>query len=481
MVESITQPNEPLTYTYDNMGRISTVTRNGLLTQYQYDLMGQLTRVNDQEAGFTWLYTYDTGGNILSKQRYAYTTSTPTSTPTTTTYGYDTQWKDKLTSYNGTPISYNASGGVINYGAWAFNWGGTGQIASMLKNGVSYNMLYGVNGLLSSMTVGGTQLKYTWRGSSLTHLRYGNDELHFFYGGSRNPVQFTLNGTVYFYEYNLQGDVIHILDQNGNGVVKYTYDAWGKPIAATGDANLAKLNPFRYRGYVYNDDLELYYLQSRFYYPEWGRFLNPDSQLGCIGAFLEHNLFAYCNNDAVNRIDPTGKVIDEYWGIPEEFSPAALGGLASSAGTESEFNGARGSGYTIEESLPRPVELTPQPLMEELANSGVKFTPEDVVAVTKTPEGKLVWLETGKSGLRGSGLNHIIEVHSADFANKGISTGQIPEFLIDAISQGNIIDYQGVGTDRPIYQVDFYGQTIGVAITTGSNGYIVGANPVSLP
>lgn len=115
--------------------------------------------------------------------------------------------------------------------------------------------------------------------------------------------------------------------------------------------------------------------------------------------------------------------------------------------------------------------------MDELATSGVKYNPNDVVAVTKTPDGKLVWLEHGNSQ---AGLNHILK-HADEFSTKGISQSQLPEFITKAVSEGRIVGYQGKGTGRPIYEINFNGQTQRVAITTGSNGFIVGANPVSVP
>ncbi|KAA9002139.1 hypothetical protein F4V43_13520 [Paenibacillus spiritus] len=114
--------------------------------------------------------------------------------------------------------------------------------------------------------------------------------------------------------------------------------------------------------------------------------------------------------------------------------------------------------------------------MDELANSGVKYNPNDVVAVTRNADGKLVWIENGNSQ---AGLNHILN-HADDFAAKGISQGQLPEFITKAVSGGKIVGYQGKGTGRPIYEVSFNGQTQRVAITTGNNGFIVGANPVSI-
>ena len=113
-------------------------------------------------------------------------------------------------------------------------------------------------------------------------------------------------------------------------------------------------------------------------------------------------------------------------------------------------------------------------LLDELANSGVKYNPEDIVAITKTADGKLVWLENGTDT---AGLNHIITEHADDFLNKGITQEQIPDYVMNALENGKIVGYQGRGTGRPIYEFTYNGEIHKVAITVGNNGCIVGANP----
>ena len=113
-------------------------------------------------------------------------------------------------------------------------------------------------------------------------------------------------------------------------------------------------------------------------------------------------------------------------------------------------------------------------LLDELANSGVKYNPEDIVAITKTADGKLVWLENGTDTV---GLNHIITEHADDFLNKGIMQEQIPNYVMNALENGKIVGYQGRGTGRPIYEFTYNGEIHKVAITVGNNGFIVGANP----
>jgi len=113
-------------------------------------------------------------------------------------------------------------------------------------------------------------------------------------------------------------------------------------------------------------------------------------------------------------------------------------------------------------------------LIAELVNSGEKCTPENIVGITKNSSGKIVWLETGNQK---AGLNHIIEEHGSQFNSKGISNDEIPNYLMEAVHQGNIVGYQGKKNPRTIYEFVYEGKKQRVAITIGPNGFIVGANP----
>lgn len=122
-------------------------------------------------------------------------------------------------------------------------------------------------------------------------------------------------------------------------------------------------------------------------------------------------------------------------------------------------------------------DLKPKMLLDELSRSGKKYTKENVIMITKTSDGKLVWLESGNET---AGLVHIIQQHGTDFANKGILQNQIPDYIMTALDSGRIIGYQGRGTGRPIYEFTYHNVVHQAAVTTGSNGFIVGANPVSI-
>ena len=108
----------------------------------------------------------------------------------------------------------------------------------------------------------------------------------------------------YYYITNLQGDVMYLVDSNGNQVAAYTYDPYGKILSATG--TMAEINPLRYRGYYYDAETGFYYLQSRYYDPNTCRFINADSYASTGQGLMGYNMFAYCNNNSVNSADPAG-------------------------------------------------------------------------------------------------------------------------------------------------------------------------------
>lgn len=120
-------------------------------------------------------------------------------------------------------------------------------------------------------------------------------------------------------------------------------------------------------------------------------------------------------------------------------------------------------------------------LISQLEAREENFSKSDVIAITKDSSGRITWLEKGHLGDRPSGLAHIIDAHGADFEKQNITQESIPQYLMTAVKYGTIVGYQGRSTGRPIYEFTYAGITRRVSITIGSNGYIVGANPQSMP
>ena len=311
LVTSITQNGQNFSYIYDNVGNITSVTRNGLTTTYEYDSLGQLTRVNDPHAGKSTMYLYDCGGNMTGYLSAPYTLAPTLEGVNETvfyTYG-DSNWKDKVTAIGGKAITYDAIGNPLTYDGWTFTWKAGRMLASMVKTGTNAQFTYDHNGLRIKKVVNGVTTNYTLNGKNIVHMKQGSNDLHFFYDAQGKPGMVTYNDVDYFYVYNLQGDVVALIDANGTQVVEYGYDAWGYPISKTGTmaATLGTVNPFRYRGYVYDEETGLYYLRSRYYNPEWKRFVNADTLVGRGTNVLGHNLYVYCDNLPITRVDKNGK------------------------------------------------------------------------------------------------------------------------------------------------------------------------------
>ena len=279
-------------YTYDELGNIETYTApTGEKITYTYDAQGQLL----QAAGnTTYNYTYDSVGNIRSANGH--------------TYSYDNNnWKDLLTAYDGETITYDNSGNPISYyngTRWALTWDNGRSLTRAVSTSTAVDFTYDLSGLRTSKTVGSVEHNYLYAGGKLMRETYGSNTLDFFYDANGTPYALKYNGTVYYYVTNLQGDVVRIVDASGNTVASYEYDPYGKVISATG--TLAEVNPIRYRGYYYDNETGLYYLQSRYYDPAIGRFVNADEYASTGQGIIGHNMFAYCNNCPITQSDATG-------------------------------------------------------------------------------------------------------------------------------------------------------------------------------
>lgn len=275
------------------------------------DTPNQLIREDNETKNKTWVWTYDNAGNILSRTEYAYTTGALGTALDTVLYSYgDSSWGDLLTSYDGISLSYDSIGNLLSDGTWTYSWEHGRELASMTKGSTTWTYTYDANGMRTKRTNGSTTYTYVYNGSQLTKMTVGNDVLYFTYDAQGYPVTVTMNGTVYYYITNLQGDVIAIWNESSGYVADYSYDAWGNSTYNFKNPNhtLDDLNPLRYRGYVWDSETGLYYLQSRYYNPAWGRFINADTFVSTGQGILGNNMFAYCNNNPVNMLDSTGEL-----------------------------------------------------------------------------------------------------------------------------------------------------------------------------
>ena len=331
-------------YTYDSAGRIATYAPSvaaKYAEHYTYDELEQLTKVTKDNKTVA-SYTYDTAGNILTAQNATGTH--------TYTYG-NADWRDLLTAYDGHAFTYEQSatgkpsGNPTTYyngTEYGMTWKTGNQLATASKTGKSMTFSYDADGIRTSKTVasGNKTVTYSYLTQDGKVMRQEWDEdgvnyqLDFFYDTQGKPLAVIYrqngDGLSYYYLTNQQGDVTKLYKPvavsgstkvNMVEIATYSYDPWGKATVTvnTGsqitnnDRTLANINPLRYRGYYQDVETGFYYLQSRYYDPVIGRFINADlPEYAALSAenILDTNLFAYCGNDPVNHKDEDGEFLE---------------------------------------------------------------------------------------------------------------------------------------------------------------------------
>lgn len=290
---------------YDQAYRIQYGTDGNVIAdernQYTYDSHGQLIRVSGADESS---YTYDSRGNLLSKTedgipvQYAYTNA---------------QWPDQVTAVDGVALTYDQVGNLTGYGARQYNWTRGKLLESVTDEQGSYTYTYDADGYRATKVTANGKTTFDTIGGQLLAQAGPEGNLYFQYSGG-TPFGFVLDDIQYYYLTNLNGDVVGITDAQGKLLAQYVYDPWGKllQINTTEPDNadqlaVATANPLRYRGYYYDSETGMYYLQSRYYDPDLGRFISADD-FDCLTTsnFFSVNAYAYCWNSPIAFKDSEG-------------------------------------------------------------------------------------------------------------------------------------------------------------------------------
>lgn len=284
-------------YAYNNWGQIREILdpRDNAYTTYRYDDRGYLIRENNIN------FLYDDNGNITQTG--------------TTVFTYDSIIKDRLAKVGENAITYSATSPLNPkaYKNFTYNFEGrrlVGLVKSSTSGNQTFTYQYDDQGLRIKKKTPSEMITYVYDGNKLIselgdsyRLEFLYDEYGELYGFIRNQ------SNKYFYVRDALRNIIGIVDKNGNMVVQYKYTAYGQCTIISNNMVLANLNPFRYKGYYYDNESGMYYCHSRYYVPEWCRWLNADSpnflQLESLNGM---NLFAYCGNDPINYSDDMGNL-----------------------------------------------------------------------------------------------------------------------------------------------------------------------------
>ena len=148
-------------------------------------------------------------------------------------------------------------------------------------------------------------MRYTLDGTKILRETWGDNAIVPLYDNEDGVCGILYNNVPYYFIKNLQGDVIAIVDKDAQTVARYSYDAWGVCTVTQDSVGIATINPFRYRGYYYDEEIGLYYLQSRYYDETVGRFMSADTPeiiLIQLGNSLGTDSFTYCYNNSVSFV-----------------------------------------------------------------------------------------------------------------------------------------------------------------------------------
>ena len=313
-IEEYCIDNNNYKYIYDHDGNLTFVYYNSnLINSYEYDEYNELIKETDYKLNQYIEYGYDNSGNMISNVTKNLDTNELLASHN---YLYNNLlWEDQLTCYDTEEIKYDKIGNVSKIGNADLFWINGKELNKYVDNisNKTIDYKYNIDGIRISKTVNGIETKYYMDENNIIFEENPNNIIYYLYDLD-GVIGLNHNGNIYYYIKNYHNDIIGIIDNNGNLIVSYTYDSWGNVLSIkdndgneiTDNDNIGIINPFRYRSYYYDKETDLYYLNSRYYNPKWGRFISPDTLIGANQDIFSNNLYLYVSNNPINNIDGLG-------------------------------------------------------------------------------------------------------------------------------------------------------------------------------
>ena len=349
-VTSIKNGSETITYGYDARGYVTSETKGGKTRRYHYDAKGQLIREDDPVQGKTFLYSYDTGGAMAEIRAYALTDAKDLTGLhyEKKTFGRGGAWTDQMLTVDGQVYTYDAVGNLLADGKRTYTWQMGSQLAKVTGDGLEAAYTYDASGIRTSKTVNGVKTEYLTAGSRILAEKKNGTWQQYLYDGDGQLTAMTYKGKDYYFIRDNLRVITGLVDSEGKAVVNYRYNSWGKLLSITGSMaeSLGKDNPYRYKGYYYDEETGMYYLKNRYYDPEICRFISADDVTVMIDSPMslgDKNLYAYSDNDPINKKDEDGDL--------PQFVVMGLVGAAANVGISFVAAKATGQDYGWKDAL----------------------------------------------------------------------------------------------------------------------------------
>ncbi len=312
ILKSMKIDNDLYEYVYDELYNITDIYKNGeIKNHYEYDNFNELIEDDNYELNKTYKFIYDTNGNILTKEEFVSNTSLLIKTDT---YEYSNlNWQDQLTKFNDISITYDEIGNPTKIGDTNLTWN-IRELQRYQNTMLDSQYFYNKEGIRTKKIVNGVETNYFLENSNILFEETKGNVLYYMRTDENDLIGFQYNNETYYYKKNYQGDILGIYNSNYELECTYEYDSYGsivsiKDVLGTeieDENHIGNINPYRYRSYYYDKETKLYYLNSRYYNPLWGRFINADGIIGTSETYLGYNLYAYCENNPITNIDGEG-------------------------------------------------------------------------------------------------------------------------------------------------------------------------------